>query len=929
MVLLPLSPRQPAASHAIRDRPVMPTSLPAAAPAAHAVRDRPVMPSSLPVVSPVPQARQDGPVMPTIPTIPPTLKRKSSFMVSSTSTSSMPNSSIPSPTRRSIFSNSLSTSWSRFKMKGGGGAIALLEADIDRTEQTIKHEEKLKKAMGLIRKLWSRARPGGWNPRARRNLVSWDYVLRPSILQRLREMEHERIEESYKASRCKFAMLVTMQIFDDVLKERKRIHDLTMAALKKRADEEEARRLARMRAQAERDARERAEWERQEAERLRREAEERARREWMEEEAIRMLDQQFTAEELAIAMGRRRKAAADLVPGLKQHPTWYSAKALTQYSPNSIPWRAFQSAPIDFGRHGTIPIGAESRTARREPDENRKARAEAAVAASFVDSGVVRPKTPVLRPPTFLRYSPRSPVPIRFVPPPPRTSLASLCSSRSLTALSPKRTIASRDSARTPNSLPAGRRGSSSTAHLMPGHGARLGSTPVKGMVPFSTPGVLAPVESHPELIRSGPKGQEVCTSIAYLAITMAGGSPQLLPIVDSDDLVVVLEMAGLKLKSWGEESVLRLFAELETLKAALSSYNEAAAREALNRHPAPTSHVEDDGGVRDAADEGEKMTSIDNLMNFSPHLLLKRRMLRVHVLSDDGQLELVRLVTGTGPWKRDSYERLSARLTDRDWPSRVAVALVMEALGVEEDQIKLLEAQPKVHERRIQQPAAYPGLRCERTLFVSRLHVIGLSPFGMGDWVWRPFRYQAPPLPATSLSRPSSRSALVSMKVPAGVAAPLLPRPPSTSSSLLPSLLSIQPSAATDDDQPRPVTATTISTPSRGSTPRLQTPLQQHVRQLRADRALRALRDPEGHVIGVDLSAVSGSDQRASQSVPSQSVPNPPVHSPTLPSPTPWGDEGGAQVAEFEPPPLSEVDSVLWEGAGAQGWRVTPLKNM
>jgi hypothetical protein len=23
----------------------------------------------------------------------------------------------------------------------------------------------------------------------------------------------------------------------------------------------------------------------------------------------------------------------------------------------------------------------------------------------------------------------------------------------------------------------------------------------------------------------------------------------------------------------------------------------------------------------------------------------------------------------------------------------------------------------------------------------------------------------------------------------------------------------------------------------------------------------------------------------------------------------------------------LPEVDSVLWEGAGAQGWRVTPLK--
>ena len=186
MVLLPLSPSQPLASHAIRDRPVMPT----------------------------------------IPTTPPTLKRKSSFMARSMSTSSSPDSSIPSPTRRSIFSNSLSTSWSRFKMKGAGGAIALLEADLDRTEQIIKHEEKLKKAMGLIRKLWRRARPGGWNPRARRNLVSWDYVLSPSILQRLREMEHERIEESYKASRCKFAMLVTKQIFDDVLKERMVKHGL-------------------------------------------------------------------------------------------------------------------------------------------------------------------------------------------------------------------------------------------------------------------------------------------------------------------------------------------------------------------------------------------------------------------------------------------------------------------------------------------------------------------------------------------------------------------------------------------------------------------------------------------------------------------------------------------------------------------------------
>jgi hypothetical protein len=79
--------------------------------------------------------------------------------------------------------------------------------------------------------------------------------------------------------------------------------------------------------------------------------------------------------------------------------------------------------------------------------------------------------------------------------------------------------------------------------------------------------------------------------------------------------------------------------------------------------------------------------------------------------------------------------------------------------------------------------------------------------------------------------------------------------------------------------------------------------------------------------VIGVDLSGVSGSDQRAIQSVPNQSVPNPPVHSPTLPSPTPWDVESGTQVAELDPTPLPEVDSVLWEGAGAQGWRVTPLK--
>lgn len=742
-------------SHAVRDRPVMPGTRPTVG---HAVRDRPAIPASMVNSGVKPPARR------------------------STSAASEPSGGSSSRID-STFENGEVANWGKFR--DNEEFLSLIEADIQRAERSLVLDAKKKKAYKSILAIWKRSRPRGWQAsQGPRSLVNWDYVLHPITLKKLRSIEEARLKEERETQREALAVHVTATIFGSILEDRYREAMEAAARAKKLADAEEARRRKALRELEERLAREAAEAARREADRLRQLAEREAYRAWMEQEAERILDAQLTAEVLAVEVGRRRKVNSEHVPGIKVPSTWFTPQTVdhAKYTPNSIPWKTFQPVRKPSGRI-----------------ENRKARAEAAVLGSFVDGGAVRPKTPVLPPPvvpTVRQLSPRSPrfdetghlmppvfdpkvtafvqhrvanhpTHIKFVPPPPRTSLASIRRTQSLETLPEKRNSLSR----------GGVRSIRSTAHL--------NVTPIKGKVPFGAPGVLAPVESQPDKVRTD--AHEACASVAYIGMAMAGGPSQLLPVVDIDDLVAVLEMAQVPLDRWNEERILNLFKELETLEAAIFSWNEAAEREALARPPAPWPHPppRDEKFFEDEEDDnGGDMSTVPQC----PHLLLKRRVLRVHLLSPDGELELMRIQPhplGRAP----SYRRLGARLTDRDWPVGVAVALVKETLGVEETQIRQLEPQPRVFTSQLQR-ASYPGLRCEHTVCVVRLHVEGISQHGMGDWVWRPTSEDeiGPPLPPPSMPRPSSRSGL-DAKLPKS----LLPQPSLTSTEQLPALLDVK----------------------------------------------------------------------------------------------------------------------------------------
>lgn len=616
--------------------------------------------------------------------------------------------------------------WAKFRSKCNAGLFDAIEADMKKAEEQVEKDMMEDDAMIQIRAFWKRHRPNGWVPlRLRRRNFEWEEILKQKALAELREkerLEAERLEAEQVAKYASMGAEIAASVVENALA----LASLMRAQEAKRAAEiDEAERLEALRLEQERWAlkmEEARQWEETRQEALRIEAERLA---WERAEAARLAAEQLVAEKLE-AEKQRRKKVADVLLQVKHKSPWLSGQVTAPYSPNVVPWQAFRG----------------KRTPSLEPTQDHKISAEAAVVGAFVDAVAIRPKTPV-SPHTYAR------------PPPIQPSLMENASEaggrqRSFSgpplpsaAVPPQALMATFRPTRSEENLPAVRtptrmiRPSSSfaysTAHLM-------NKQPVKGAVPFRSPGVLAPVQQqqqqqHRPCSPGRQKGKS--ESVAYLAVAMAGGPSQLLPVVEVEDLRWVLQAAGIDLKHWGERKTHRLFAELSALEAALFSQSKAVG-----------GRVQPEGtwvaGERIA--DQPRLSSVTPLC---PHLLLKRKVLTVHLISECGRLELLqRLPSETSPAVADGdggalpfvLKRLRVRLTDRASSSRVSIAMAAELFGIDETHVTDLDAHPLV----IQRPpesCSYPGLQCEETHYIHRLHVEGLPRHSFrnhsGDWGW------------------------------------------------------------------------------------------------------------------------------------------------------------------------------------------------
>ena len=246
---------------------------------------------------------------------------------------------------------------------------------------------------------------------------------------------------------------------------------------------------------------------------------------------------------------------------------------------------------------------------------------------------------------------------------------------------------------------------------------------PIKGLVPFHTPGLLPPLQQP--LVFALPQrtaraeGRGVESECArHLTKTMAGGPPHILPVAELHDLKAVLAIANIAVELWPDGALRELFDELTSLEAVLFSSQAAETKHGAarpsQRPPSP----------------------FDSLCS---HLLLKRKVLYIHLLSDCGRLELMQRTVEDG---KVEHSRICARLTDRTPPASLAVALIAEALGVQHDAVLQLDPYPIVSQGDVA-PCAYPGVRCETTSYDLRMSVEGLPSHGLRkhgvDWVWRP----------------------------------------------------------------------------------------------------------------------------------------------------------------------------------------------
>ena len=712
------------------------------------------------------------------------------------------------------------STWNRFA-ETKPKLFAQMERDVRKAQKQVEREIVEEEALTKIAAVWRRARPERHEQRRERGILG--------LLQQEMRAHWRRQAAAMKEEEEASAQALADEMLGSIVS-----NALRMA---QEQAEEEAR-LARELAAAEQNAKQREQDLQRVKEKVRVEVQEATRQrdlraeaeDWAfdQAEVERLAAEKLAKEALAIEVGRRRRAAADLLLGMKQQSTWFSAQTVGQFSPNVVPWRAWNPK-----RDAT------------DRQENSKAKAEAVVVGAFVDNCAIRPKTPVMPPRDVHVISPRHPLRITSstsafeaagsginaflkgeAPPPgaPHTSWAAhFRRSQSAGALPPVASP-SRSSIRS-------RGGSRGGARL--GLGVSMEELrPVKGAVPFQTAGILAPMPQPRKPPALGVKVElyKGCDSVAYLSMAMAGGPSQLLPVVEIDDLRKVLEVAGVPLELWSERNLQALLAELVTLEAALFSWShEAGRRVRLERtwngeggedgedgedaFPLPPAREEREGaapaklslealpqqgeaeekGTEEAtldpqeetldqqlelaAEEGTEVSTSKKGVSaeppLCPHLLLKRKVLCVHVLSECGRLELMERVTsktaascGGGDLVSGGvvYKRIMGRLTDRQPPGRAAVVMASELFGVDETRVKELDPHPLLYAEPSER-CSYPGLRCQEKIYAVRLFVEDIPRQGLklnsGEWAWVPRRDQPPGgrLPPSSPSTSTLRS--------------------------------------------------------------------------------------------------------------------------------------------------------------------------
>ena len=184
-----------------------------------------------------------------------------------------------------------------------------------------------------------------------------------------------------------------------------------------------------------------------------------------------------------------------------------------------------------------------------------------------------------------------------------------------------------------------------------------------------------------------------------YLATTMQGGPPLYLFVCSLQELAIVLRFASISLERWAGEQLRMLYAELYSQDGLLYSRRAPLLQRQLPFNDATCSSVE--------------------MHPVCPHLLLKRRLLTVQILSSNGEHELV-VCKRDGGWRR-----LTCRLKETSSPTLKATELVTRELCTPESWIK----EVNWHSICEFEPTSYPGLECERIHYIVRLSVADLPP--------------------------------------------------------------------------------------------------------------------------------------------------------------------------------------------------------
>lgn len=692
--------------------------------------------------------------------------------------------------------------WTKWKRSTDPKLMADMERDMRKAQRQVELMNRRREVLKRMRLVWNRARPERWKPKNQRAQPcgGWFRLLSRETLDALRAMEAQKAASERVALDTIMVSFIVEAIVDEAA-------DLALRRAKiaaSQAAEHQRRRVEEQQVLMEETIRRRQREEltaKRFAAKLRRQQRaEEYRQSCVRAFEERMVTEQLWSDRLREEMGRRRRNAAELQIGAKQEITWFSPQIQAQFSPHSVPWRAFQPARSVGNNVGT------------------KAKVEAAVMQAFVDASAVRPKTPVQPPPSLHPLNRRAAAVINscdpfvaasssmssppVVPRPPlsRDGLRPIRSFDQLLPQLSKMRSQSRSSVRTCRSRTSTSSGCG--AKQSEGH---IQAQSVKGTVPFRAAGVLLPVQrqSPTTLTSASVINEYESESVAHLAITMSGGPSKLLPIVEPNELAVALEVAGVDLGRWSDELLQELCSELASLQAALCS--SSTMKDAPRLENTPRGVWTDDDGSGDE-DEGGSDYQTPVLC---PHLLLKRKVLMVQILSENGRLELMQrfepvgdsddhlssvsassfgvsfVSCGGSSMNEPNYHRMTARLTDRDWPNRVAVAMVVKDLGVDETRVKELDSKP-LELQRGSERCCYPSLRCQATRHIVRLYVEGLQQGGFrihsGEWAWFPskeYGRSVPPTPllhsSQRLIRPASRTALGS---PAPRLAALLKRP-------------------------------------------------------------------------------------------------------------------------------------------------------